>query len=372
LENLFGFELHTVNRILLEHQNLAIAGPIGSLCKPHKIHSPAWTILNSNFWIATLQKKVTSAIGIRSAAGYKRSLLRRNTMKQQSALNWLVPLIVLLAVVSAGAGLFWQSEGSPYTFQTLYGETVEIHGQGLYHRDTVFSAGAIQGADAVTLLVGLPLLAVSFILYRRGSLRGGFLLVSVLAYFLYYGASLGLLVAYNNLYLVYLALFSASFFAFVLALTTFDLPSLPARFSPLLPRRGMAVFMFVVGSGVAFIWLSDVINALTTNGIPTGLGSHTALVTYTLDVGIIAPACFLAGILILRRSSLGYLLTGLLTIMLALIGAMVIGQTVMQLNLGLEFSTGELIGKIGSWIILGGIAVWLTIAFLRNLSDSTT
>jgi hypothetical protein len=293
-------------------------------------------------------------------------------MKHQSALNWLVPLVAMLTLIAAGVGLFWQTEGSPYRFTTLYGETVEIYGQGVYGHDTIFSAGAIQGADVVSLLVGLPLLVVSFLLYRRGSLRGGFLLASVLAYYFYYGASLGLVVAYNNLYLVYLALFSASFFALVLALTGIDLPSLPSRFSSRLPRRGMAIFMFVVGIGVAFIWLSDVINALTTYGVPEALGSHTALVTYTLDVGIIAPACLLAGILLLRRVPLGYLLTGLLTIMLALIGAMVIGQTIMQLNLGLQFSTGQLIGKIGTWIVMGGIAIWLTIAFLGNLSDSMT
>jgi len=290
-------------------------------------------------------------------------------MMNRPALNWLIPLIAVLTVISAGVGLFWQTGGSLYTFTTLYGETVEIYGQGLYDHDTVFNVGTSQGADAVALLA-LPLLFISFMFCQRGSLRGGFLLSSVLGYYLYYGASLGLVVAYNNLYLVYLALFSASFFAFVLALTAIDLPSLPARFSPRLPRRGMAIFMFVVGIGVAFIWLSDVINALTADAVPEALRSHIALVTYTLDVGIIAPACILAGILILRRASLGYLLTGLMTILLALVGAMVIGQTVMQLNLGLQFSTGQLIGKIGTWIIMGGIAVWLTIAFLRNLSDS--
>jgi len=290
-------------------------------------------------------------------------------MKNQPALNWLVPLIAILAVVAAAAGLFWQDGGSPYTFTTLYGETVQIYGQGVYDHDTVFNTGASQGADVVALLA-LPLLFVSFMFYRRDSLRAGFLLVSALAYYLYYGASLGFVVAYNNLYLVYLALFSASFFAFVLALTAINLPSLPARFSPRLPRRGMAIFMFVVGVGVAFIWLSDVIDALTTNGVPQALGSHIALVTYTLDVGIIAPACILAGILILRRAPLGYLLTGVMTMLLALVGAMVIGQTVMQLNLGVQLSTGQLIGQVGTWIILGGIAVWLSISFLRNLSNS--
>lgn len=290
-------------------------------------------------------------------------------MKNQSALNWLVPLIAVLAFIAAAAGLFWQSEGNPYTFSTLYGETAQIYGQGLYEHDTVFSVGASQGADLIALFVALPLLIISYVLYRRGSLRGGFLLASALAYFLYYSASLGFVVAYNKLYLVYLALFSASFFAFILSFTMFDHSNLPAHISKRLPRRGMAIFMFVAGLGTAFIWLSDVANALGTRGVPEALGVNISLVTYTIDVGIIAPACLLAGVQLLRRAPLGYLLTGLLTIMLALIGAMVIGQTAMQLKIGVEPSPGQMVGMVGTWVIMGGIAVWLSFAFLRNLSN---
>jgi hypothetical protein len=42
----------------------------------------------------------------------------------------------------------------------------------------------------------------------------------------------------------------------------------------------------------------------------------------------------------------------------------------MQLYLGIEFTPGQMVGKIGTWILMGGIAVWLSIAFLRNLSNS--
>ena len=291
-------------------------------------------------------------------------------MKQQPGLNWLIPIIIVLTIISAGAGLFWQNEGNSYTFSTVYGESAQIYGRGLYEHDTIFSAGASQGADLVALFIALPLLVVSFVIYRRGSLRGGFLLTSALAYYLYYSASLGLVVAYNKLYLAYLALFSTSFFAFILSFTMIDLSTLPARISERLPRRGMAIFMFVAGIGTAFIWLSDVANALSTNGVPAALGINISLITYTLDVGIITPACLLAGIQLLRRAPLGYLLTGILTIMLALIGAMVIGQTVMQLNIGVGLSPGQMVGMVGTWNIMGGIAVWLTITFLRNLSNS--
>jgi hypothetical protein len=149
------------------------------------------------------------------------------------------------------------------------------------------------------------------------------LLGRVLAYFLYYAAALGL-GSLQNLFLLYIVLFSISFFAFVLAFTAIDLQALPARISPRLPRRGMTVFMFVAGLGTAFIWLSDAVSALIANRPPIALGPYTTVVTYTIDVGIIAPAALLAGILLLRP--LGYLLTATLTIMLAQIGVMVIAR----------------------------------------------
>jgi len=291
-------------------------------------------------------------------------------MEKHSALNLLLPIILLLALAATGAGVFWQPGYSPFSFTTLHGETVQIAGGSLYAHDTLFTAAASRGTDIVTLFVGLPLLIVSFLLYRRGSLRGGLLLAGALAYLLYYGASLGLATAYNPMFLVYLGLFSASFFALVLILTSIDLNALPGRFSHHLSRGGIAIFMFVAGLGTGFIWLSDAVSALVANRAPAALGPYTTLVTYTLDVGIIMPAALMAGILLLRRSGLGYLLSAVLTMMLTLVGAMVIMQTVVQLSAGILFSPGELIGKVGSWIILGLVALGLTVAFMRSISDT--
>lgn len=292
-------------------------------------------------------------------------------MKQQTALYWLIPLLIVLSIIAAGIGLFQKSAGAPISFITRYGEEVQLYGQGLYKHDTVFGATASLGTDVVTLFVAVPLLAVSILLYRRGSLRGGLILLSTLAYILYYAAARGFGTSYNDLFLVYIASFSISFFSFVLAFTAIDLQTFTTRISSRLPRVGLAVFMFIAGLGTAFIWLSDALNALITNSIPAALGPDTTVVTYTIDVGIIAPTALLAGILLLRRAPLGYLLTSVLTMMLAEVGIMVVWQTIMQVNTGIHFSTGELIGKVGSWIIMGGFAIWLSILFLRNVSNST-
>src|SRR5688572_2383110 len=106
-------------------------------------------------------------------------------MKHQSTLTWLTLLIGGLALVAASAGLFWPDGGEPFAFTSHRGEQVLINGRGLYRYDTVSSAAQEQAADFVTLVLGLPLLAASTWLSRRGSLRGQLLLTGTLGYFLY-------------------------------------------------------------------------------------------------------------------------------------------------------------------------------------------
>ena len=83
-------------------------------------------------------------------------------MKKQPILNWLVPIVAVLALISAGAGLFWQDGGAPLAFATVHGETVQLDGQGLYSFDWDFKAPIQRGTDAVTLFLCLPLLLYSF------------------------------------------------------------------------------------------------------------------------------------------------------------------------------------------------------------------
>lgn len=107
---------------------------------------------------------------------------------------------------------------------------MQIYGQGLYKYDIPLTAVGYRAADAVTLVLALPLLIISLLLYRRGQLRGGLLLTGVLAYFLYTYGSMAFGAAYNPLFLVYTILFSASLFALVLSLLSFDVQELPAHF----------------------------------------------------------------------------------------------------------------------------------------------
>jgi hypothetical protein len=63
---------------------------------------------------------------------------------------------------------------------------------------------------SVTLLLAVPLLCGAAFALRRGSRRGGLLLLAIVAWFLYTTATYALSVAFNELFLIYVTLFSAS------------------------------------------------------------------------------------------------------------------------------------------------------------------
>jgi len=194
--------------------------------------------------------------------------------------------------------------------------------------------------------------------------------VGTLVYFLYVYASLALNAAYNDLFLVYVALFSASLFAVVLAYTSIDLPALEAHFLPSLPRRGPALFMFASGLVTLLIWLGPLLSALVQGQPPALLDSSTTMVTDALDLGIITPATIISGILILRRAPLGYLIACSLLVLEKLLAPMIAAQTVSQIAAGVSYSTGQIGGPIAGFSLLALAAIVVTTALLRTISDS--
>lgn len=292
-------------------------------------------------------------------------------MKRNPALDWLVPLIAILAVVIAGVGLFSQGGDGAFSFRTVYGDTVEIYGQGIYRHDTSFVAALFKGTDVITLFVSLPLLLVGYLSYRHGSLRGSIFLIGMLLYFFYVGVTYTFSVIFNSLFLFYTALFSAGLFATIFALTNVDTQYLASKVTSNMPSRGIAIFLFVAGLGTLLLWLSELIVPIMTGQAPVNLGPYTTMFTHGFDSAVITPATVVTGIYLLKRKPLGYLLAAPLLILCTIIGVTVVAQTVSQTLAGFVFPIGVYIGMIGSWVVMGAFAVGLAISFFRNISETT-
>ena len=291
-------------------------------------------------------------------------------MKPSNTVICLAVLIVVLALAATGTALLWQDGGSPFPFTTLRGETAQMYGQGLYRYDSLFTGAGYKGQDTVTLVLGIPLLVVCTLLYRRGSRRGSWLLMGTLGYFLYVYASMALAAAYNILFLVYVALFSASLFAFMLAFVGIDMQAVSASFSARLPRRSIAVFMFACGLLTFVVWLEPLISALSQGVPPKHLDNSTTRVTDALDLAIIVPSTFLAGGLLLLRSMQGYRIAFPLLVLIVMLLPGIALSTANQVAAGVAFTAGEIVGPISGFLVLGLIAVGIIVVVLRAIPGS--
>lgn len=291
-------------------------------------------------------------------------------MKQYPALNWLVAIISICALVAVGFGLFTPSNGSLISFRTIREETVEIWGQGLYKYDTPIGAIGFTAADLITLVLAIPILLVSIRMYRKGSLKGGLLLSGVLAYFLYNYTSMGFGTAYNNFFLTYTVIFSASLFGLILTLISFDLKSLPSHFKSGMPRNGIGVFLIVSGVILSLIWLLlSILPALIADKAPPEAYYYTTFTTGIIDIGIVSPALILAGILIRRGAPLGYLLASAMLIFTCILGANLSAAGVMQVVKEV-ITVGQAMAFTVPFVMLSLIAVWFSVLLFRNVSDT--
>lgn len=293
-------------------------------------------------------------------------------MRISNALIYLSWLVAGLALPAAGAGLLWPGIAEPMAFTTVRGETVTLFGRDPYRYDSLLIGAGFRGADAVVLFLAIPLLGYAVARYRQGSLRGGFLLLGTLGFFLYNYASMAVGAAFNQLFLLYIALFAASLFAFILAFTVIDLEKLPAHVAPGMPHRGLAIFMFVTALVFVVVWLGlGILLPLSQNLPPAELDAYTTVITHVLDLAILLPAAIIAGVLLLRRDPLAYPLAfAMLLLAIFVVGASVPAATVSQFLAGYAFGLGEFIAFVGAFVVLGIIALWLAVVFLRNIREA--
>ena len=285
-------------------------------------------------------------------------------MKHQFILKWLIPPIFVLALIAASAGLFYKIPGEAFSYTNHRGESVMINGQGLYYYDTVSLAAQTQGNDFVTLVVGLPLLVISTIYAFRSSLRGHLLLAGTLGFFLYTYMSMASLASYNGLFLVYVAIFGLSLYAFILCMMSFDLGTLPQAFSERLPRKWIVSLMFIVGGFLLLAWLGRIVPPLIQNQTPV-LENATTLIIQFMDLGLIVPTAFLGGILLMRRTAWGYLLSSIMLTKGVTLG---LGVSAMAINMA-RMGVADSLGIMIPFLIITILNLIFVIILLKNVKQ---
>lgn len=178
---------------------------------------------------------------------------------------------------------------------------------GLYH-EGAWAREAFRGGDVITLTVAAPLLIISLIMSIRGSHRAEPVWIGMIVYAFYNYAYATFGAAFNDVFLLHIALFSMSVFALACAIPTLDVAAIGQTFRDAIGARTIGVFLVIVGAGQGGLWIFLVVrNAITgevLHDIPVW-GQH---LVFALDLALLVPSLVLAGVLLVRRRPFGFLL----------------------------------------------------------------
>jgi hypothetical protein len=199
-------------------------------------------------------------------------------------------LVVVLMAVASAAGL-----GIPGLYQDVPEITAEL-----------------RAYDLVTLALATPLLIGALVMERRGSAGARLVWLGLLMYACYNYAIYVFGSAFNDLFLVHVALLPMAVAAAVLLLLNLDAGSVSSRFRRGTPVRSISVVLMLVGAGLAGMWVFYSLRFAFTGALPDEsellLPIQAVHLAYALDLTFFAPMCVLASILLWRRHPWGFVL----------------------------------------------------------------
>jgi hypothetical protein len=280
-------------------------------------------------------------------------------------LTILVFLIVVFAIAATTIGIFPNEGRGQFPYTSIRGETVMIYGKGLYKDMSAEVAPQGIAQDHVTLFIAIPLLIISFLKARQGSLKGRYLFAGTLGYFLVTYLFYTVMAMYNAIFLVYIILMGASFYSFILIILSFDTTDLQNSFRPSTPVKVTGGFLVFTSLVIGFLWLSIVVPPLLDGTIiPLQLEHYTTLIVQGLDLGILLPASFISGVLLIRKNPFGYLFAPVYFVFLSLLMTALSAKIIAMKVLGHNVITAIFI--IPAFNI---IAIICTIIILKSIKD---
>lgn len=198
--------------------------------------------------------------------------------------------IAVLLTVSAGAGLLLD-----------------------VYRDNEWVSSQMRGQDFVSLVFGVPLLIVSTHFARKGSVRGLLAWLGALSYVTYsYLYIFG--IAWNELFLVYLALLMTSAYTLIRALIALDPLAIWASFDENAPSKSVVRFLSFFGVVLGLMWGTQAIVAIVTGDVPASVTSsgHPTAVVFVIDLGLVVPLFLIGARMLQRGEPWGFVVAGVL------------------------------------------------------------
>lgn len=276
-------------------------------------------------------------------------------------------IIATLSIVASLAGLLSGGGTGSVIFESIFGESIETYGVGIYFRDSVSVAAQGLASDLITLVLAVPLLVISAIKAYKGAFKWTLIWLGTTGYFLYTYMSYVFLWFYNPFFIIYVALMSLSLFVFIMLMMSISIDTIKQHFKDTLPVRFIGIYQIAIGALIGLLWLGKIAPTILEGAVPVGLEHYTTLVIQGMDLGFVVPVAILSGILLLKQRPMGYVLTSIVTVkgftMLLAISAMIINQLIN----GVSVNIVELI----LFPLFNLFAIFVFVIFIRQIKSES-
>lgn len=167
-----------------------------------------------------------------------------------------------------------------------------------------------MGQDMIDLFLIVPSLFITSVLAYRNNKTAKMIWGGVVLYLTYTFVLYCFDLHFNKLFVLYCFSLGLSFYSIVNILLT-SYKENNERFEKSFMTRFIGIYFIIIAALFYFLWLSEIIPSIIQNTIlksVTDAGLFTNGV-HIIDLAIILPAIFITGIFLLKRISLGLILT---------------------------------------------------------------
>lgn len=230
-------------------------------------------------------------------------------MKHKTILILLTSVILVMASIAAGTGIFSNEGPGPFEYKSIHGESVQIYGKGVYSYMSAELAPQGIAQDFITLFLALPVLLISLVYSLKGSVRGKLVYTGVTSYlfvtYLFYLA----MGTYSYLFLVYVILLGSTAASLTLDMLSLGQIDLTGQLKQQASVKAAGSFLIFNGLAIGLLWLGRVVPPLIDGTIyPEGLDHYTTMIVQGFDLALLLPLSIVSGFLLYQRNEAGILL----------------------------------------------------------------
>ena len=189
-----------------------------------------------------------------------------------------------------------------------------------YERDSASMAAQGAGQDLVDLVLGVPLLLVSFFSAARGNRKAALLYAGTLGYIMYSFVIYCFGVYFNPYFLLYCLTLSTSLYAFILVFSDLKKQKVEQWFEP---GREKVISLYLAFVALVFyvLWLKDLVPAIVQGEVPQELIDYKLLVSpvHVIDLVFALPAVLIGSVLLWRKQAVGYIIASISLVFMILL-----------------------------------------------------